>query len=181
MRQLSESALKQLKFILDDTNLKRALLNIPDNQKLAKTLIVHTDGSVDIGKTKSGFWNNLLGGTTTLSFEEVSMRIIKQLAGQGACKNELALSEMAKEWALSNNGIFAGNYNPDEIVDMLFAFYNYGNKTGFFNNPQAFERWIGEKSNVNSQSAAVIGIEDPLSGRRIGIPVIIPGHTYTVL
>lgn len=158
--ELSKLSVADLNHMLSDDTLVDAILT-DENKEFAKYKKLNKNGSLTLGKTKWTFWNKLLGGEWTVSFETLIIQIIKGLTGHHNNKNEEVLAGMSADFC---QNMFR-EYKKNELVEMVFAYYRFGNKTGYFDknvNPPTFQDWLNAGSKVKQDfgSAGFAAVHD---------------------
>lgn len=168
-KQLSERAVADMKYILADDQFMLNLL-VDEEKKIAKHVSLNSDGSITIGKTKYGWLNRLLGAERTIGFDDFVLRLIDFMAGHISNRNEIAKAGMSQDFIKQR----FGQYDRDEIVEMVFAYYRFGYKTGNYHNPEEFQKWISQgNQQPGIQPIQAYGaVRDQLGGVAILIPDI---------
>lgn len=152
MSKISKSSKLVIQLLLLDPAIRSQILLEGDLPKSAR---VNDDGSVTFGRKKYMWWSELFNATYTISFTELSVKIINILGGVGNNKHPIVDSGLKSEFL---DSVFGGDKN--KMIDSWLFTYKLSFES---RNDNTKEPYITQG---NLDNAAI-----KLSSNFVGVPI----------
>lgn len=164
MDNLSKKGIMMLTLLLKDPILYR---NIILDGEVVTSFSIRPDGSIETARGSCLWWSRLCGDTKTISFTDLTIKLINILIGTENNINVAILEGLEKEFANVN---FRRNHSKDWFIDTLFDVYRHGYDGLYSSEYIRFDNSPKKKSNGLNNSN--YGVRIHLGGDIVTLPII---------